>query len=191
MKPTTLIIYDPGTETKISADASSFGLGAVLLQQSEGLWKPVAYASHSMTQAERRYAQIQMEALGITWVCQRFSEYILGRRFTIESDHKPLILLLNAKHHDALPPQVVRFRLQLAKFDYVVNHIPGKFLYTADSLSHAPARETGDSDLEEEVQAFVDGVTQSILYLHRRGDWRSTWKHRRRIQSYHKYVNIL
>jgi hypothetical protein len=48
-KPTTLIIYDLGAETKISADAFSFGLGAVLLQQSEGLWKPVAYASRSMT----------------------------------------------------------------------------------------------------------------------------------------------
>ena len=162
-KPTTLIIYDPGAETKISADASSFGLGAVLLQQSEGLWKPIAYASRSMTQAERRYAQIEKEALAITWACQRFSDYVLGRRFTIESDHKPLIPLLNTKHLDALPPRVVRFRLRLAKFDYVVNHVPGKFLYTADALSRAPIPETGDSDLEEEVQAFVDGVTQYSL----------------------------
>ena len=103
-KPTTLIIYDPGAETKISADASSFRLGAVLLQQSEGLWKPIAYASRSMTQAERRYAQIEKGALAITWACQRFSDYVLGRRFTMESDHKPLIPLLNTKHLDALPP---------------------------------------------------------------------------------------
>ena len=93
MKPTTLLLYDPGANVKISTDASSFGLGAVLLQQSEGSWKPVAYASRSMTQAERRYAQIEKEALAITWVCQRFSDHVLGCRFTTESDHKPLIPL--------------------------------------------------------------------------------------------------
>lgn len=59
MKPTTMLLYDPGANVKISADASSFGLGAVLFQQSEGSWKPVAYASRSMIQAERRYAQIE------------------------------------------------------------------------------------------------------------------------------------
>ena len=59
-----------------------------------------------------------------------------------------------------LTPRVVRFRLQLAKFDYIVNHIPGKFLYAADTLSRAPIPETGDCDLEEVVQAFVDGVRQ-------------------------------
>ena len=158
-----LTIYNPGAEIKISADASSFRLGAVLFQQSEGLWKPVAYAyaSLSMIQAERRYAQIE-KVLAITWAYQKFSNYVLGRRFTIESDHKPMILLLNIEHLDALPPRIVQFRLWLAKFDDVVNHVPGKFLYSADALSRAPIPETGDSDLEE-VQAFVDGVTQYSL----------------------------
>ena len=116
-----------------------------------------------MTQAERRYAQIEKEALAITWACQRFSDYVLGRRFTIESDHKPLIPLLNTIHLDALPPCVVRFRLCLAKFDYIVAHVPGNFLYTADALSRAPIPETGDSELEDEVQVFVDGVMQYSL----------------------------
>ena len=149
MKPTTR------AETKISADASSFRLEAVLLQQS-GLWKSVAHASCSMIQAERRYGQIEKEALAITWACQRFSEYVLGRRFI---DHKPLIPLLNTRHLDALPPRVVRFRLQLAKFDYVVNHVPGKFLYTAEALSRAPVPEIGDSDLS----ATICGIVQYSL----------------------------
>ena len=48
---------------RISADASSFGLGAVLLQKVKGQWKPVAYASRAMTETEQRYAQIEKEAL--------------------------------------------------------------------------------------------------------------------------------
>ena len=59
VKPTTLTLYDPNAEAKISADASSFGLGAVLLQRAGEDWKPVAYASRSMTPTERRYAQIE------------------------------------------------------------------------------------------------------------------------------------
>ena len=52
MKPTMLMLYDPNADVKISADASSLGLGAVLLQQSEDAWKPVAYASRLMTQTK-------------------------------------------------------------------------------------------------------------------------------------------
>ena len=55
-KPTTLTLYDLEAPTKVSADASSFGLGAVLLQQSGTQWKPVAYASRSLTETELRYA---------------------------------------------------------------------------------------------------------------------------------------
>ena len=72
VKPATLTLYDPTAEIKVSADASSFDLGAVLLQQDRGEWKPVAYASRSMTPTERRYAQIEKEALAITWACGKF-----------------------------------------------------------------------------------------------------------------------
>ena len=80
----------------ISADASSFGLGAVLFQQSSDEWKPVAYASRSMTKTERCYAQIEKEALAITWACDKFTDYIIGKHFLIQSDHKPLVPLLNS-----------------------------------------------------------------------------------------------
>ena len=154
-KPTTLILYD----LKLSADASSFGLGAVLLQKDGSAWKPVAYASRSMTPTEKRYAQIEKEALAITWACQKFTDYILGRKFTIESD---LIPLLNSRN---LAPRIVRFRLRLTKYDYTVTHVPGKLMYTADTLSRAPLASTGtvdDVSFEEEVQGFVEGVLQSL-----------------------------
>ena len=66
IRPTVLTLYNPEAESKVSVDASSYGLGAVLLQKSDR-WKPVAYASRSMSPTERRYAQIEKEALAIVW----------------------------------------------------------------------------------------------------------------------------
>ena len=88
-QPTVLALYDPQAPTKVSADASSYGLGAVLLQQVGDKWKPVAYAYPSMSDTEKRYAQIEKEALAITWLCDKFFNYILGHHFDIETDHKP------------------------------------------------------------------------------------------------------
>ena len=163
LQPTTLVLYNPQAELKVSADASSFGLGAVLFQKVKDDWKPVAYASRSMSETERRYAQIEKEALAVTWACEKFTDYILGRQFEIETDHKPLVPLLSTKHLDNLPPRVLRFRLRLARFDYTISHVPGKHLYTADTLSRAPVAGSDDNSLQEEVEAFVDGVVERSL----------------------------
>jgi len=157
-KPTTLALYDLEVPTKISADASSYGLGAVLLQESDSQWKPIAYASRSMSNTERRYAQIEKEALASTWACEKFASYVLGKTFEIETNHKPLVPLLGTKHLDTLPPRVLRFRLRLDRFSYSIKHVPGKNLYIADTLSRAPTSTPtqNDSSLEELAELAVE-----------------------------------
>ena len=161
-RPTTLAHYDPGAPTKISADASSYGLGAVLLQQLDSQWKPIAFASRSMSDTEKRYAQIEKEALASTWACEKFSTYILGKKFAIETDHKPLVPLLGLKHLDSLPPRILQFRLRLARFDYDIEHVPGKHLYTADTLSRSPLSNTGDKTLEQLTEAAVHACVANL-----------------------------
>jgi len=101
--------------------------------------------------------------LATTWVCERFSNYILGREFLIESDHKPLIPLLTSKALDNLPPRVLRFRLRLSRFNYTAIHVAGKLLFTADTLSRVPLPSTSvDSvslELQQEVETFIESVT--------------------------------
>ena len=161
---TVLALYDPKALTKVSADASSYGLGAVLLQATDNSskhWKPIAYSSRSMGPTEQRYAQVEKEALAVTWACEKFSDFLIGMKFSIETDHKPLISLLGSKAISDLPPRIQRFRMRLMRYEYEIYHVPGKNLYTADALSRSPQR--GMSKEDEEFQTVVEAYVDSIV----------------------------
>jgi len=99
------------------------------LQKNGQSWQPVMYASRAMTTTECGYAQVEKEALAITWSCEKFSSYVLGKKFAIETDHKPLIPLLGNKSLHSLPPRILRF-----VFDWLVSTM--SFLMSqANSLS--------------------------------------------------------
>ena len=117
------------------------------------------FISRSMSETETRYAQIE-EALAITWACDKFSVYILGKQFTVETDHKPLVPLLSSKQLDCLPPRILRFRLRLMRYHFAINHVPGKLMYTADTLSRAPTFVPGkDCEvLKDDAELFAAQV---------------------------------
>ena len=160
-----LALYHPDRETIVAADASSYGLGSVLLQQQPDKdWKPVLFASRTLSSTEQRYAQVEKEALGVTWACERFKHFLLGKKFHIHTDHKPLISLLGQKHLDELPIRIQRFCMRLMRYDYSISHVPGKSLIIPDTLSRAPVQDYRPEDLElvNETKKFVQQVVQSI-----------------------------
>ena len=161
-----LALYKANRETTLSADASSYGLGAVLLQkQPGGELRPVAHASRAMSRVEQRYAQIEKDALATTWACERYSNFLIGKTFHIETDHKPLVSLLGQKTLDELPPRIQRFRMRLMRFWYSISHVPGNDLITADTLSRAPVVESQqpeDNSFQYECQAYVNAVMSAL-----------------------------
>ncbi|MCG8624490.1 MAG: hypothetical protein MJE68_21165, partial [Proteobacteria bacterium] len=92
--------YDQTKPVTVQADASQRGLGACLVQEGQ----PIAFASKSLTDTETRYANIERELLAIVFACQRFNTYVLGRQFTVESDHKPLEMIHLKSLASATPP---------------------------------------------------------------------------------------
>ena len=109
-----LALYDPNLDTVVSANASAYGLSAVMRQkQTNGDLRPVAYILRTLNSTEVKYAQIEKEALAATWVCKRFHQYLLGNYFKLETDHKPLVPLLSSKSLDEMPIRIQRFRLRL------------------------------------------------------------------------------
>ncbi|KAK6184246.1 hypothetical protein SNE40_006752 [Patella caerulea] len=160
-----LALFNPGLNTKISADSSSYGLGAVILQCHDNDWRPVAYASRSLTETEQRYAQIDKEALAVVWACEKFEDYILGQRsFVIETDHKPLVPLLGTKDLDCLPIRIQRYRLRLMRYSYDIVHVPGKNLYIADTLSRAPHAKAIYDDLifQNDTCVYVHSIMNHL-----------------------------
>ena len=81
-----------------------------------------------------RYAQIEKEALALTQVCEKFSMYLMGKSFVLETDHKPLISEFGQKNLDTLPPRVLRFCLRLMRYDYHITHVAKKALLIIDRL---------------------------------------------------------
>ncbi|UYV69541.1 K02A2.6-like [Cordylochernes scorpioides] len=153
-----LALYDPSLPITVSADASSFGLGAVIWQTKDGLRQVIAYASRRLSETEKRYAQIEKEALAITWACEKFKQYIQGLVITLETDHKPLVPIFTSKNIDDLTPRIQRLRLRIMRYSYKMVHTPGKNLIVADALSRSPRTKVGTQELEEELCAYVQQV---------------------------------
>ena len=159
--PTILAYYDPLKETVIQSDASSYGIGGVILQKHDDVLRPVAFASRTLTSAEARYAQIEQELLAAVWCCEKFDKYLMGlASFIIQTDHKPLIPIINDKDIDTAPIHCQRLLLRLMRYNATAVYIPGKLLVVADALSRKPIHgET--STTEVEVEAYVNTVSQS------------------------------
>ena len=108
-------------------------------------YKPTAYFSRALAATETRYSQIEKECLALTWVAERSSDYILRKKITGETDHKPLVTLLTTHCIDQLPPRIQRIRVRLMRLHIKsLAHIPEKEMHAVicnlqsvtKSLSH-------------------------------------------------------
>ena len=161
-----LALYDCNRATKISADASSYGIEGVVYQlQNNNNWKPIAYFSRALTPTETRYSQIEKECLAFTWLAERASDYILGKEITGETDHKPLVPLLITHSIDQLLPRIQRMRMRLMRLHIKSSvHILGKEMYTSDMLSRMIPKDGSviQNELESEINDYVCSIIDTI-----------------------------
>ncbi|CAC5422534.1 Uncharacterized protein K02A2.6 [Mytilus coruscus] len=137
--------YDPNVNVELAVDASPYGLGCVISHKYEnGEERPIAYASRTLTSAERNYSQIEREALAIIFGVTRFHQYLYGRKFTLITDNKPLSLLLGPK--TGIPmlvaSRIQRWAIQLSGYQYDVKCKSSSENANADGLSRLPLKET-------------------------------------------------
>ena len=164
-----LTFYDPRKPITVSADASSFGIGAVILQQENNRLKPIAFSSRTLLPAEGRYAQIEKECLASVCACEKFDRYLRGlQEFKLLTDHQPLVPLINGSDLNAVPMRCQRLLMRMMRYNLKAQHVPGKELIVADTLLRHPMTtcEVEDEQTVEEIRRYVSEVTRSWPVSH-------------------------
>jgi hypothetical protein len=138
---------DNSAPFRIEADSSDFATGAVLSQQSpnDGKWHPVAFLSKSLSAVERNYEIHDKEMLAIIRAMEEWRHFLEGAEhpFEVRTDHKNLEYFRSAKK---LNRRQARWSLYLARFDFVLQHRPGKSMGKSDALSRRADHGTGAGD---------------------------------------------
>ena len=122
--------YDPKKPTVLQTDTSAKGLGACLLQCEH----PVYFGSKALTDSQKGYVAIELEALAVSWAMEKFHHFLYATKFVLETDQKPLETIL-AKSLNAATPQLQRILIKTFAYDFTVKYLPGENNQLADCLS--------------------------------------------------------
>lgn len=158
----TLAHFDPRAKLLLTVDASPSGLGAILSQVgTDGVERPVSYASRSLSKAEQSYSQIQKEATAIIFGVRKFHQYLYGRSepFILKTDHKPLLSIFKP---DKGIPEITANRLQryaifLTSYNFTMEYVSSSH-NTADYLSRSVI---GKQDLHQQDCHDVETIDRA------------------------------
>ncbi|CAH8462024.1 unnamed protein product [Schistosoma rodhaini] len=168
--------YDPSLPIIVATDASAFGLGAVISHQfPDATEKAIMHASRTLTPAEKKYGQIEKEALALVFAVRRFHKFLYGRRFTLLTDHKPLLAIFGSKSgvpaHSA--SRLQRWALILLGYDFDVQYRRTQHFGQADALSRLISEHsTTDEDAviaslstEDHAQCYLTTAVRALPVL--------------------------
>ena len=164
----TLAHFDVSKEKVLTTDASPVGLGACLSHRiAEGgklFLRPIAYASRSLSQAERNYAQIEREGLAVHWAVKYFRQFLYCRKFTLQTDCSALVQIYGPKNDlgGCALSRMNRWHVDLMEYDFITQHIKGDKNLVCDGLSRLP-QPTPNNLLIEDIGCGVTGHTTAEL----------------------------
>ncbi|UYV77777.1 K02A2.6-like [Cordylochernes scorpioides] len=155
---TCLSHYSLNLPLILSCDASQVGIGATLSHLKDGEERPVCFISRTLNVHERKYSQVEREGLAIVFAVNKLKNYLFGRKFTIYTDHKPLITIFGDKTN--LPPLIAnrlhRWALTLSNYSFEIKYKKGKDNIIPDFLSRFP-------ECQEDNLEYNDGSGEILL----------------------------
>lgn len=148
-------MFDPELPVVVTTDASNTGLGAVLQQQAGKELRTVAFASRSLTSAERKYSAGEKEALACLFACEHWHVYLWGRRFLLRTDHQALVTLMSSGGAGRRPLRIARWSARLLYYNFDIVYQKGSDNVVADALSRLAVTSAAEPELDEEVVSVV------------------------------------
>ena len=139
LAPTSVLThYNPKVQIALTCDASSTGIGAVIYHMYTE--KPIAYASKTLSSAERNYSQIGKEAVSLIFGVKKFHNFLYGQSFKLLTDHKPLLTIFSPKKGIPIMAahRLQRWAIILAAYTYEIQYKPTAKHGNADTLSGLP-----------------------------------------------------
>lgn len=150
-------------------EGTSGGLGAMLAQKDNlGNLRPISYASRTLRGSERNYSPFMAESLAACWAMTKFRTFLLGRKFILQTDHKPIVKA-TWKQQQTLS----RLQQLMNEYEFTTEYRPGPENSVADCLSRntisAVAVLTGSANLVE-LQNADDDIVAVKKFLERRNE---------------------
>lgn len=141
--------YDPAKPIVVAADACQYGKGGAIMHRfPDGTLHPVMFVSESFNAAERNYPQIQREAAALVFTVKRFHKFLYGRKFELQTDHKPLVAIFGSK--EGIPvftaSRLQRYALTLLAYDFTVTYIDTASFGYVDVVSRLIAKHPRETD---------------------------------------------
>ena len=174
-----LILPDNENPFRVECDASDYALGAVLSQQRDGKWHPVAFLSKAMTETERNYEIYDKELLAVMTALSEWRHFLLGSKheFEVWNDHKNLEYF---RKPQKLNRRQARWVTELADYHFTLHHKPGKSMAKADLLSRRSDHDHGKADNSDvtvlkaeyfrassfDLEGLDDDIVTQIKQLH-------------------------
>ncbi|GFQ70467.1 uncharacterized protein K02A2.6 [Trichonephila clavata] len=154
--PKVLVHYDPSLPLTLASDASPVGIGCVLSHvYPDGSERPIAFASRTLSGSEKKYSQIDKEALSIVWAVKKFYLYLKCGRFTLITDHKPLVAIFGSKR--GLPvlaaTRLLHYALILQSFEFDIIFRKTIEHRNADFLSRLP-KTSEELEVKDDITIF-------------------------------------
>jgi len=150
--------YDPEAETELHTDACTYGIGAILMQtrieNGKKVRRTIAYASRTISKAEKNYHVTELECLAVVYGVFKFRHYVYGKEFKVVVDHCSLCHLINLRDPNG---RLARWALRLQPYKFTIEYNSGKKHSHVDALSRYPV----DKPTSEEV-GFDDACLYSL-----------------------------